>query len=499
MLRLVEKRATSMWWAFAEVCTQVEFDRISAFRGFWDPDFDEPRWEDEFSYQEVVDALVATGLPLRAARLGFVWREDQGLVRRKVVFTHVFDHGLGPVGNRTIVLAPNDDLGRQRPCWCPAIAVRLGGVQEPLARDQVPWMPDPVVDRPINMEEAPWEAFLADLANFLDPQWEQEEPPLQPEDPHDAEPLEDLAAMLEEGPEHVYQHVQHPMEGRYRVNRALIGRADFVHPLEGVYRVVGVYPPPYMRSSRYFMGPAVTFHRIEDPTVPCLDAGELVVSQGFPTALDRAVARSTGKGGIAWELRPCVLANMQISSRHLVYVVDFVNAVPCAETLAILGSGDFNPATFGKITTCTGVFSLVDPVELIWSEMGLKYTFFRLLRNAATLLGAVARAVPFHLEDVTGHTTRLLNVQYLPNREVFPDEATYLRTRFAIIAQYLPENLRGMFLEVRNSVMAMLQDPQKAQALQAMRFDPFEVARTIIEQDRLLAGQMGGCPRPLRV
>lgn len=466
--RFDREEADPFWYSVLEVATEAEIRALANNRTI---SRHTCPFQAEWTFAMVRDLLVTSGVNIWLHEIADV--EENGTRVLRIV--RQFGPADGHFTRRSIVRVSWTDRGEFRPSWIPATSFDRNG--------RVPWTPTDEAERlrlraepefalwdappPLeDEEEMPddvdvWQAFLAEFEAAVDLF-------------EGRDPLPDPYADMPE-----LRQIETLVDGKER------------NPLDGIYRAVGVYPPPFGKQSRYYMGCGVVFHRILEPNIPLMDSGDCVVEIGPPGPFQRAASRCTGRGGIAWELRPSVIPEMHIDSKHLVYVVDILGDVPSIDSPALLSSGDYSPALFGRLVTETGTFALIDPVEILWKDMGLKYTFFGLKRTAATFLGSVARMLPFHLEPVMGHSTRFINRRYLPQRDAYPDDKTFMRTRFAILAQFVPEQLKGPFLEVRNTVMAKMEDPVQAAALAAQGFDPLDLARQMIEDLRVISRQAG--------
>jgi len=226
------------------------------------------------------------------------------------------------------------------------------------------------------------------------------------------------------------------------------------HPLDGIPGVCGVFPPPLPPQWNRDLINSVTFYRVEEQGQPLVCPGDMLLYKGHPTAFQRASCRLMGKGGIAWELRPSVIANMHVSTRHLVYVrlgaTHVINP-------ALFDNGDYNPEYIDRLHTCTGTYLLSRPWEVRrQAPEGLaeRFLFFSLQRRAATYAGAACRAVPFHLEQVTEISLRhhpSLNFD-LPLTS-FPSEHARLRAQFSLLLQHCPEEMKGVLQDQRNLAM----------------------------------------------
>lgn len=245
------------------------------------------------------------------------------------------------------------------------------------------------------------------------------------------------------------------------------------HPLNGIFAVCGVFPPP-MPTTGLALVSTRRFFRVAEAGYRAFDSGDLISTEGHPTAVDRAVARTLGEGGICWELRPSVMEDMHVSSRHYVYVkLGQRNAVDDR----FLESGDYNPARVARLTTETGLYSLVDPRDLV-TAAGEEFRVFRLHRCAATITGCLARLLPLHLEKVTGITERGAMILSNPApRTAFPNAASWLRAQFQIIAAKAPEELVPLINDQRNQALAALVDGSLPQ-----NFDPYFLVMTLHEQ-----------------
>lgn len=246
--------------------------------------------------------------------------------------------------------------------------------------------------------------------------------------------------------------------------------------LKGASRIVGVIPPIFPLSNR--LNPlAPVFHRISEVGVPLLDAGDMTIVEGFPTAVQRGLSRLTGEGIMAWQLRPSVIANMHVSSRHFVYVC---MSPPTLLDPKVMESGDLNPDFVGRLVTETGAFVLVDPFEVSLPSTSSYTTLrvFRLSRSGITISGALFRAMPFHLEKVTGVTTTAWHVMLVRNRrECFPTQRAFVRAQFSVLAMAAPEELRPLIVDQRNEALSLI-----AEGKLADDFDPVRLVLALHEQ-----------------
>jgi len=252
---------------------------------------------------------------------------------------------------------------------------------------------------------------------------------------------------------------------------------DGLSLLRKVSRIVGVIPPTFPLAHR--MSPlAAVFHRIPEAGIPSLDAGDMMIVEGFPTAMQRGLTRMMGEGMMAWQLRPSVLADMHVSSRHLVYVC---LSPPSLIDPKFLESGDYNPDFVGRLVTETGTFVLVDPFDVPFSGHQSSYTtlrVFRLTRAGVTISGAVFRAMPFHLEKVISVTTTALHVVLVRNkRECFPTQRAFVRAQFSVLAMAAPEELRPLITDQRNEALSLI-----AEGKLADDFDPVRLVLALHEQ-----------------
>lgn len=225
------------------------------------------------------------------------------------------------------------------------------------------------------------------------------------------------------------------------------------HPLQDVYAITGVHPPP-APSAGINLGSAVRyFYRLPDDE-PLQYVGDLSVVEGAPGAFSRGIARMTAGGMMAWELRPDVVPHMRVRSGHVVYVrLGEVHALD----QRLLETGDYNPDVFGDLHTDTGRFALTRP-ELVIRSDGVNFLFFLLSRRSSTKIALMTRFVPFVLSRVTSVSFRGVNViRHRHPEKAFPTRSAWLRAQYALVAEQAPKELVGVINDQRNQALAALE------------------------------------------
>ncbi len=252
------------------------------------------------------------------------------------------------------------------------------------------------------------------------------------------------------------------------------------HPLDGITGVVGVNPPPVPTIARNLVN-AVTFYRIQEDGVPLQATGGMLVREGHPSACDRGIHRMQGAGGVAWQLRPSVLADAHISTRHVVYCK---LGDPSLMDNRLMDSGDYDPQTFEALHTATGTFRLTHPeyVERTVEAHGVavveRFLFFHLNRVCASWTGALLRAVPYHLEKVTTVSTIGHGLSFRPLPETaFPTRKAWLRAQFSLLAQVSSDELKGLINDQRNQALEELERGNLGQ-----NFDPYLLVAVLAER-----------------
>lgn len=444
------------------------------------------------TYEEAIQVCITSAIHISVIEMGLGHDDTMWVIARRWV------HPEQQIAGHCVVLAVHDDAGTYKPHWCPATAyhrrlplpvtaadrlefqraieaeelgVEIEDLAE-LARD---------MEEPNALHQLPddqlliWMGDLVDAVNF-------------PEPPEHAlaiywrDVAGELAFGVEEPEDDADQNLELPRILRrergqvpdwWRANANVAPRAH--HPLEGIYSIVGVHPPPVPKAGLHWAN-CRTFYQL-DHAGPLQWAQHMHVVLGAPSATARAAARLTGAGGIAWELCPENVQHMHVSSRHKVYV-----RLGAEHSLhpQLLEFGDYNPDRVGAIHTAQGSFSLSQPEHLV-REDGAEFRVFSLTRESATRVGALARALPLHLEQVVTISFRKVGrLSFKIPRASFPDEAAWLTAQFSLLAEFCPRELLGILQDQRNRALAALEQKRLPAG-----FDPVQLVATLHEQREL--------------
>lgn len=148
--------------------------------------------------------------------------------------------------------------------------------------------------------------------------------------------------------------------------------------------------------------------------------------------------------GSMLELRDAILVGAALTARDLLYVRD----VPVdPRDPRVLSNGCWNPDVVRSISTTQGSsFRLVERAPVVF--MGERYRLFRPVPELRGLATKIRALNPFSWEVV--HKVQLAYGRTVLGKGLLPTEDAKYRFEYGLLANFMPQALKGYFLDARN-------------------------------------------------